>query len=152
MPTKEQIEITTEHIKDVIGRRYIEGDGDMCSCVFQPEGGGPVGVTVFQGIPTGTPEPFVDLPSWGKVELLVTYVGWKGFSDSERSLVLQRVVDGEISDLLMDGIEATKSPDDGREQFKAILAGDSCKKYEQFLTTSTELALDRMQRKGGIEI
>ena len=95
MPTKEQMKSVVEHINDVISRRYIEGDGDMCSCVFQPEGGGPVGVTLFQGIPVGTPEPFADLPSWGKIELLGTYIGWKGFSESERSLVIDRVLMAE---------------------------------------------------------
>ena len=45
MPTKEQMDAAVEHINDVIGRNYIEGDGDMCSCWFQPEGGGPVGMT-----------------------------------------------------------------------------------------------------------
>ena len=63
MPTNEQIAAAVTEIKDVIGRRYIEGDGDMCSCWFQPEGGGVVGRAMFMGAMDGTPEPFVDLPS-----------------------------------------------------------------------------------------
>ena len=153
MPTKEQIATTTEHIKDVIGRRYIEGDGDMCSCWFQPEGGGRVGMTVFQGVPVGTPEPFVDLPDRAKVELLVTYVDWKGFVDwQERSLVIQRVIDGESPALWMDGIDATKGRDHGKEQFKRILTDDSVQKYEQHLNEATERALARMQGKEGREV
>ena len=163
MPTKEQITTATEHIKDVVGRNYIEGDGDMCSCVFQPEGGGSVGVTIFQGVPVGTPEPFADLPSWGKAELLVTYVGWQGFSDSERSLVFQRVLYGKNPDTWMDGIAVTKSADHGKELFKQILEEqrtdyqaarlrDTGQDHEKFLNEATERALDRMQGKEGREI
>ena len=36
-----------------------------------------------------------------------------------------------------------------KEQFKTMLATDSGKKYEQFLTTSTERTLGRMQGKEG---
>jgi hypothetical protein len=163
MPTKEQMDTVAHHVKDVIGRNYIEGDGDMCSCVFQPQGGGPVGVNVFQGVPVGTPERFADLPSWGKIELLGTYVGWKGFSESERSLVIDRVLDGGSPDLWMDGIDATKSEDRGKELFKAILAEqstdyhaahlrDSGEDYEKFLKEATERALARMQGKDGREL
>ena len=163
MPTKEQIATATDHIKDVIARNYIEGDGDMCSCVFQPEGGGRVGMGIFQGIPVGTPEPFANLPSWGKAELLVTYVGWQGFSDSESSLVHQRVIDGKSLDSWMDGIDVTKSADHGQELFKEILreqiidyraAGlrDTGQDYEKFLKEATERALDRMRGNDGLEI
>ena len=58
MPTKEQMDTVVDHVRDVISRNYIEGDGDMCSCLFQPEGGGRVGITVFQGVPVGTPRAF----------------------------------------------------------------------------------------------
>ena len=82
MPTANQIRVSIDHIEDVIGRSYIEGDGDMCSCWFPPEGGGPVGFTIFQGVPEGTSEPFVRLPESAKVELLVVYVDWDGFTSS----------------------------------------------------------------------
>ena len=49
MPTKDQIATVVANIKDVIGRNYIEGNGDMCSCWFQPEGGGRVGMGLFKG-------------------------------------------------------------------------------------------------------
>jgi len=151
MPTKEQMQTTTEHIKDVIGKNYIEGDGDECSCRFHPEGGGTVGRALFVGATDGRAESFKDLPWDAQVELLMTCVDWDSFSHALRWCIIQRVQDRERPDMWMDGIEVTKSHDDGREQFKAILAGDSCKKYEQFLTTSTERALDRMQGKEGIE-
>ena len=147
MPTKEQMATVAEHIRDVIGRRYIEGDGDMCSCWFQPEGGGRVGMGLFRGVPVGTPEPFADVPYRGKFELLLTYVNWEGFSHSQESHVIQRVIDGKSPDLWMDGIgkEKVSEPD----QFKGILAGDSVKKYEKHLDGATERALARMQEKSG---
>jgi hypothetical protein len=158
MPTKEQIASATEHIKDVIGRRYIEGDGDMCSCWFQPEGGGPVGMTIFQGVPVGTPEPFADVPYRGKLELLLTYVDWKGFSLSQESDVTHRVIDGKSPELWMDGIDVTRSHDDGKEQFKRILEEqtidhkaarlrDTGQDHEKFLKEATERALASMQVK-----
>jgi uncharacterized protein YjbI with pentapeptide repeats len=107
MPTKEQMETASTHIADVISRNYIEGDGDMCSCWFQPEGGGPVGMTLFQGVSVGTPEPFVELPNRAKVDLLITYVDWKGFTDAQERRVIQRVLDGKSRESWMEGIEAT---------------------------------------------
>ncbi len=162
MPTKEQMETVVVHVKDVVSRNYIEGDGDMCSCVYQPEGGGRVGITVFQGVPVGTPEPFADLPSWGKVELLVTYVGWKGFSDAQKSDVIDRVIDGKSHDLWMGGIDVTTNHDHCKEMFKQILEEqkidyqaarlrDSGQDHEKFLKEATERALARMQGKEGHE-
>ena len=118
MPTKEQIDAAVEHINDVIGRNYIEGDGDMCSCWFQPEGGGPVGMTVFQGVPTGTPESFSQIPAKAKVELLQTYVRWEGFTVLQESNVIRRVLDGQSADEWMNGIEpddVTKKPETGTD-------------------------------------
>jgi len=156
MPTKEQIATATEHIKDVIGKRYIEGDGDMYSCWFRPEGGGPVGAGLFQGVPVGTPERFADLPSRGKVELLVTYVDWKGFDGLQEDRVIERVLDGNSPDLWMTGIDVTKSPDHGREQFKKILEEqavdyqaarlrDTGQDYEKLLKESTDRPMVRVQ-------
>jgi len=109
MPTKKQMKTASRDIADVISRNYIEGDGDMCSCWFQPEGGGRVGMTLFQKVPVGTPEPFTDLPNRAKVELLVTYVDWKGFSDAQERSVIQRILNGDSPEFWMDGIRAEGS-------------------------------------------
>lgn len=116
MPTKEQIESVAEHIRDVIGRNYIEGDGDQASCWFQPEGGGVVGRALFQGAPIGTPEPFPELPSKAKAELLVTCVDWEGFTFDERRDVSRRVIDGESPEFWMDGVQASRGLDPEIEQ------------------------------------
>jgi len=127
MPTKEQMETASEHIKDVIGRNYIEGDGDQCSCWFQPEGGGAVGMTIFQGVPAGTPEPFAEMPSKAKAELLATCVGWDGFTDGERADVINRVLDGEDMEFWMDGIKNYNPEND----FSRPLTG---KQHENYLS------------------
>jgi hypothetical protein len=160
MPTKEQIATVVANIKDVIGRNYIEGNGDMCSCWFQPEGGGRVGMGLFQGVPVGTPEPFADLPSQGKVELLTTYVDWKGFTDVQKRSVINVVLEGEshnFFEVMMDGIKPSVANPE-KEQFKRILEEqtidyqaarlrDTGQDYEKFLKEATERALDRMQGK-----
>jgi hypothetical protein len=105
MPTKEQMKTAFRQIADVIGRNYIEGDGDQCSCWFQPEGGGPVGRSLFQGAPVGTPEPFTDLPDKARIELLVDCVDWEGFTGTERRSVQQRVLEGGGPESWMNGIQ-----------------------------------------------
>jgi hypothetical protein len=152
MPSQKQIAVVVDQIRDVIGRNYIESDGDECSCWFQPEGGGPVGRALFMGAVDGTPEPFIDLPTKAQVELLVTCVGWEGFSPLERTLVQQRVLDGQDSEYWMAGIDATRDHERGREQFRQILAGDSFQKYGTHLNEASERALDRMQGKEGREL
>ncbi len=92
----------------------------------------------------------------------MTYVGWQGFSDSQCSLVFQRVLDGKSLDTWMDGIDVTKSADHGQVLFKQILAEqkidyyaaglrDTGEDYEKFLKEATERALARMQGKEGHE-
>jgi hypothetical protein len=105
VPTKEQIEAVIEQIKDVESRNYIESDGDQASCWFQPEGGGVVGRALFQGAPIGELEPFADLPSRAKAELLVTCVDWEGFTVDQRHDVSRRVIDGEGPPFWMDGVQ-----------------------------------------------
>lgn len=149
MPTKDQIATVVANIKDVIGRNYIEGNGDMCSCWFQPEGGGRVGMGLFQGVPVGTPEPFADLPSRGKVELLTTYVDWKGFTDVQKRSVINVVLEGEshnFFEVMMDGIKPSVA-DPAKVQFKQILAGESGQKYGKELSESIDRAFARMQGK-----
>jgi hypothetical protein len=93
----------------------------------------------------------------------MTYVGWQGFSDSQCSLVFQRVLDGKSLDTWMDGIDVTKSADHGQVLFKQILAEqkidyyaaglrDTGEDYEKFLKEATERAHDRMQINNGREI
>jgi len=110
MPTDEEKETVSEQIEDVIGRRYIESDGDMCSCWFQPETAGPIGMTIVQGTVEGTPEPFNEIPRKAQIELLHEFVNWKGFSDGQQFTVMQRVIEGECRDTWMEGIDAV-APD-----------------------------------------
>lgn len=153
MPTKEHMATVAEHIRDVIGRRYIEGDGNQCSCWFRPEGGGPVGMGLFQGVPVGTPEPFADLPYRGKIELLITYVHWKGFSLSQESRVSHRVIDGESPDVWMDSIAPSRNE---KALFAEIMQDTSLRKmpedptisrtYDQQLQDATERG-DRQRKE-----
>jgi hypothetical protein len=149
MPTKEQMAAAAEHIRDVIGRRYIEGDGDACSCWFQPEGGGPVGMTVFQGVPVGTPEPFSDLPARARIELLDVYVDWEGFNDAQEWSVIQRVLDGESPEFWMDGIVPDAALEISKELFDRGMTGESPQGCGQFFTESEVRALSRMRGKDG---
>jgi hypothetical protein len=71
---------------------------------------------------------------------------------TEPDMILKGQIEAEVMDVNVEMTARESRAATPQEQFKAILAGDSCKKYEQFLTTSTERALDRMQGKGGIEI
>lgn len=136
MPTREQMETTVAHIEDVTSRGYVEGDGDQCSCWFQPEGGGALGMGYFRGVPVGTPEPFGNLPDKAKVELLVTYVGWEGFDDAQVGRVIGRVVGGEGPDAWLLGIESGE----GRPGKPGSLG-----RYENRLREATQDALSRMQ-------
>ena len=106
MPTREQIETAREQIEDVISRRYIEGDGDMCSCWFQPETPGPIGMTLVKGTLEGMPEPFMEIPRKAQVELLHEFVNWDGFSDAQELTVIRRVLDGSSRNSWMDGLDA----------------------------------------------
>lgn len=110
MPTKEQMETAREQIGDVISRRYIEGNGDLCSCWFQPETPGAIGRTLVKWTLEGIPEPFMEIPRKGQMELLHEFVHWEGFSDAQELTVIQRVLDGEIRDSWMDGLDAV-APD-----------------------------------------
>ena len=122
MPTKEQVNAAILHIADVIGRRYIEGNGDMCSCWFQPEGGGPLGIRIVQGVPVGTPEPFSDLPVKARIELLDVYVDWEGFDNAQESSVIQRVLDGESPEFWMDDIQITDEQSLPQENQQTVCA------------------------------
>lgn len=104
MPTKEQMATVRAQIEDVISRRYIESDGDMCSCWFQPETAGPIGARVVNGSPAGEPEPFNEIPTKAQVELLTAFVDWEGFDDSQAWGVIQRVMGGERADSWMDEV------------------------------------------------
>ena len=147
MPTKKQMATASKHIADVIGRNYIEGNGDMCSCWFQPEGGGPVGMTLFQGVPVGTPEPFTDVPYRGKLELLLTFVDWKGFSHSQESDVIHRVIDGKSPDIWMDGIQAEgPTVSTVKARLEKALFGDKRTEVKQDSKTH-----EKTNEKGGIE-
>jgi hypothetical protein len=88
--------------------------------------------------------------------LLVTYVDWKGFDGLQEDRVIERVLDGKSPDLWMTGIDVTKSPDHGREQFKKILEEqavdyqaarlrDTGQDYEKLLKESTDRPMARVQ-------
>ena len=115
MPTEEQIATVRAQIEDVISRRYIESDGDMCSCWFQPETAGPIGMTIVDGVPPGKPEPFNEIPRKAQIELLASLVDWQGFDDSQELGVIQRVLDGESPDFWMGGMRY----DDVKQNFAA---------------------------------
>jgi hypothetical protein len=93
----------------------------MCSCWFQPEGGGAVGSGLFQGVPVGIPEPFETLPRRGKIELLMTYVGWYGFSHEEESAVSDRVIENRSPEQWMNSIEV-------KPTLQGVLDGNSVSK------------------------
>ena len=105
MPTTRQMKTVRSHIADVIGRRYIEGDGDMCSCRYAPEGGGNVGVTYCHPPESGETVPFAELDETSKYELLTTYVGWDGFDFEQDAVVMRNVIDGKGDADWMSGIE-----------------------------------------------
>ncbi len=149
MPTKEQMGTASTHITDVISRNYIKTDDDRVDRWFQPEGGGRVGMGFFEGVPVGTAQPFTDVPYGGKLELLLFNVDWKGFSHSQETDVIHRVIDGKSPDLWMDGIEVTKAVDPNKEQFKQILAGAGGQKYGAQLSEAIDRAFARMQEKTG---
>jgi hypothetical protein len=104
MPSKEQMELTRLHIEDVTGRRYIEGDGDMCGCRYAPEGGGIVGDAYCVPPEPGEAVPFSSLDETSKVELLTTYVSWEGFDFAQDGIVIRNVLDGKAPAKWMDGI------------------------------------------------
>ena len=78
MPTREEMDAAIEQIGDVIGRRYLEGDGDLCSCRYAPEGGGNVGFTYCYPPEPGEVVPFAALDETSKFELLTTYLYFPG--------------------------------------------------------------------------
>ena len=156
MPTREQMAAAPTHIKDVIGRNYVEGDGDMCSCWFQPEGGGPVGRTMFQGAPVGVPEPFAELLSRAKVNCSLPALIGKGSATRRTGCVIDGVIDGEGPDFgrMASSRMAWKTPPgSGSSKFCLSSAGgqppaiaeESVQKYGKFFKESKERALSRMQ-------
>jgi hypothetical protein len=151
MPTKEQMETASKHIADVISRNYIKTDDDRVYHGFQPEGGGRVGMELFENAPVGTPEPFSDVPFGPKLDLLLFCVDWKGFSHSQETDVVYRVIDGKSPDLWMDGIEVTKAVDPMKEQFKAIVGGESGpipKTPDVDLIADFHSRIDKLKREG----
>jgi hypothetical protein len=120
MPTEEQITTVRMQIEDVISRRYIESNGNLCSCWFQPETSGPIGMTIVNGPPPpGNPEAFNEIPGKAQIEILDTLIDWKGFDDSQEVSIIQRVLDGKSPDLWMEGmqpdIECEQEPERGFE-------------------------------------
>jgi hypothetical protein len=106
MPTRHQIVSVTEDIADVASRRYVVGDGHMCGCKLWPEGGGKLGSGYCYPFDNDGQEsiPFAQVPGLQKVELLATYVSWRGFDENQQSDVIRRVLRGESTAFWMTDI------------------------------------------------
>jgi hypothetical protein len=84
-------------------------------------------------------------------DAMAIVIDWHGFTEAQKDGVIQRVIDGIEPEFWMDGIDAIRGHDRGKEQFRQIMAGFRCQKYGEFLNDATERALARMQGKEGRE-
>ena len=105
MPTAEQVDNTIRHIADLADRRFVEVRDATCGCSYAPERGGAVGVTYSRSPPRGESFAFAELHSADKLDLLVTYVDWEGFSDRQAAVVIQNVIEGKEQKQWTEGVE-----------------------------------------------
>lgn len=105
MPTADQVDNTVKHIADLARRRFVEVRDATCGCSYAPEGNGAVGVTYSRSPPSGESFAFAELHSADKLDLLVAYIDWEGFSDRQAAAVIGNVLEGKEEKQWIEGVD-----------------------------------------------